>query len=32
MRRTFEARYPGGVTATTKAATGAAHAMGDADA
>jgi nucleoside-diphosphate-sugar epimerase len=32
MRRTFEARYPAGVTATTRPATGAAHAMGDADA
>lgn len=29
MRRTFEARYPGGVTAATKPATGAAHAMGE---
>jgi nucleoside-diphosphate-sugar epimerase len=32
MRRSVEARYPGGVTAATRAATGAAHAMGDADA
>jgi nucleoside-diphosphate-sugar epimerase len=31
MRRTFEARYPGGVTNATKPATGAAHAMGDSE-